>query len=93
MGGGDVIRALFIAIGIVTAGVAWATPAMAVPGQASCAEQACAFDEPMDDEDEDDGDTGDGAVPVIDWGMSPYVTVCAGVDSGIPFVEGELCTG
>jgi hypothetical protein len=47
----------------------------------------------MDDEDEDDGDTGDGAVPVIDWGMSPYVTVCAGVDSGIPFVEGELCTG
>jgi hypothetical protein len=86
------IRALIVAVGIATAGVGLATPAAAEP---DCVDSPCYYDQDtgqyVDAEDEDGGDGGGGAL--VDWGIYPYVTVCAGADTAIPFVGGEVCTG
>jgi hypothetical protein len=86
------IRALIAAIAIATAGVALATPATAEP---DCVDSPCYYDEDTGEyyDAGEDGGGGGGGGAVVDWGVYPYVTVCAGVDTAIPFVGGELCTG
>ena len=80
------IRGLIAAIGITTAGVALATPATAQP---DCGDSPCRYSQDTGGDDQ----AGDGGGALVDWGIYPYVTVCAGVDTAIPFVGGEICTG
>ncbi|MDT5280159.1 MAG: hypothetical protein QOJ20_1354 [Mycobacterium sp.] len=85
------IRALIAAIGIATAGVALATPATAEP---DCVDSPCYYDEDTGEYyDAGDADYNGGGGAVVDWGVYPYVDVCAGVETVIPFVGGEVCTG
>jgi hypothetical protein len=82
------IRALIAAIGIATAGVALATPAAAEP---DCVD-SCSHDEESGEFQGGDDDGGWAGPGVVGWGVSPYVSVCAGVDTAIPFVGAEVCT-